>query len=130
MKISEPKFILPSFEEEIEEFNRYNFTRQQLYKIRSQFVEDNLIKLSESIWGRLNNTDSYEIESLADARELAYEYDKDIDSIIEAVKNGVPLPAPIVLFKDGEFELIAGNTRLMVYRAFNKTPKVLLIDLD
>lgn len=129
IKSNEHKFSVPSFEEESGEFDRYDFMPEDLKKLKSQFKEANLKPLSNSIWSKLNNTDSWEVKGLDDLKKFAEQYGRNWESIVDAYRSGTPIPAPIVLHKDGSYELIAGNTRLMAAKALNKTPKVLMLNL-
>ena len=122
-------FSIPSYEEEEGEFNRYNFSPQEIETLRSQFTQNNIKTLTDSVWSKLGNTDSWEVKSLEDVKNYAEEYGKNWERIADAVKNNATLPAPIVLHKDGKYELIGGNTRLMVLKALKKVPKVLMLEL-
>ncbi len=121
----------PELQEEIEEIER---TAVDLDIDTSKLFEDakkgKIIDLSDDIWSKLDNTDSWDIKSIEDARVLADEYDKDIESLIRGFELGKgSIPAPIVLKRqEGGYYLIAGNTRLMVARAFGMIPKILLVE--
>lgn len=122
-------WTLPSFEDELGEFNRYDLSRDEIAAIRDQFSQSNMVDLTEDIWSRLNNTDSYGVLDEDEVAALAQEYMKDWVSIKERLEGGGPMDAPIVLLWDGEYELIAGNTRLMLCRVMGITPQVLLVEL-
>jgi len=119
----------PDMSEEHEEMER---TSEDL-KVDLSLIEDGYEKatledLTDDMWRGMENTDSWDIGSLDDAKNYALEYGKDIESIIDGFKSGESLPAPIVLIKpDGGSYLIAGNTRLMVARAFGIVPKVVKV---
>ena len=123
----------PDLQEEIEEIER---TAVALDIDASKLFEDakkgKIIDLSDDIWSKLDNTDSWEIKSIEDAKLLADEYGKDIESLIRGFELGKgSIPAPIILKRQqGGYYLIAGNTRLMVARAFGMTPKVLLVEAN
>jgi hypothetical protein len=122
-------WTLPSFEDELGEFNRYDLSREEVAAIRDQFSQSNMVKLTEDIWSRLNNTDSYDVRDEDEVASLAQEYMKDWVSIKERLEDGGPMDAPIVLLRDGDYELVAGNTRLMLCRTMGITPQVLLVEL-
>lgn len=121
----------PDLQEEIEEIER---TAVDLDIDASKLFEDakkgKIIDLSDDIWSKLDNTDSWDIKSIEDARVLADEYDKDIESLIRGFESGkASIPTPIVLKRqEGGYYLIAGNTRLMVARAFGMIPKIYLVE--
>ena len=87
--------------------------------------ESNLETLVDKTWEMMENSDSWETVTVDEANGRAYDYDRDIASVFEAM--GKELPAPIVLMHDGTPYLIAGNTRLMASRALKVRPKVLMV---
>jgi hypothetical protein len=109
----------PSKDEEKNEFSRYP------KKYWNKFEAGRLVDLDEKTWSNLKNTDSYSIKDIDHAKELANIYKRDIESILKADK----LPAPIVVEKNKEYELVSGNTRLMVARALKIKPKIWLIEI-
>jgi hypothetical protein len=87
--------------------------------------------LNDDVWSKLKNTDSYKIKNLEQAIKLADKYKKDWKSILNAIKAEEQLPLPMVLnWGDGKYYLVAGNTRLMIYRALGLQPVVLMAKLD
>ena len=122
----------PPISEEYEEMER---TSEDLgidfHEIENGYENGSLVDLTDDIWEKMENTDSWNIRDLQHAKEYAEEYDKDIESIIEGFESGNRLPAPIVLIKsDGVPYLIAGNTRLMVARALKVIPKVVMVRIE
>ena len=100
--------------------------------VRYAFQAGSMVVLSDDIWSKLENTDSYEVNSLDDAIKLAKEYGKDWKPTLDAIKDDdVVVSPPMVLNYDKDkYYLVAGNTRLMFYKALNEIPKVLLGVLD
>jgi cytidyltransferase-like protein len=99
--------------------------------VRYAFTAGNMVVLSDDIWSKLENSDSYEINSLEDAIELATEYGKDYKSTLDAIKADKTINPPMVLNYDKDkYYLVGGNTRLMFYKALGKIPKVLMGVLD
>jgi hypothetical protein len=75
------------------------------------------------MWSRLENTDSYDIDSEEEAIKLAQYYGKDYKSILSAEKTP---PALILQYSPDKYYLIGGNTRLMFARAKGINPQVIL----
>jgi cytidyltransferase-like protein len=99
--------------------------------VRYAFQAGSMAVLSDDIWSKLENSDSYEVNSLDDAIKLATGYNKDFDSTLAAIKADKTIDPPMVLNYDkNKYYLVAGNTRLMFYKALGKIPKVLLGVLD
>jgi len=95
------------------------------------FIAGNMVVLSDDIWSNLENTDSWDIESLEDAIELANEYGKDWKPTLAAIKADKDINPPLVLnYDEGKYHLVGGNTRLMFLKALGKTPKVLMGTLN
>jgi len=85
-----------------------------------------LVPLEEDVWSKLENTDSYKTNTVEKANSRAKKYNRDIANVFDGM--GTELPAPVVLFREGEPPyLVGGNTRLMASRALGHTPKVLAI---
>jgi hypothetical protein len=91
-----------------------------------------LIDLDEEHWRSLNNTESATLDFSEDeAMRYAKIYKRDINRIIEGIKSGAKIPAPVVVeFPDGQWYCAAGNTRLMVCRFMHITPKVWFINMN
>jgi len=124
-------WIEPSIEDHADEFERVcedeGIDTQDLL---DAFKNAKSIMLSSSDWARLENTDSWEIESLSDARIKAELYERDIDSIIDGFNAGNEMIMPLILERgDGSLVLVGGNTRLMVAKALNIQPRVLKINV-
>ena len=93
------------------------------------FQNAQLEELSDTDWTRMENTDSIGdwtkdevIENIGSNRDHA--------RIFHGIENGEDMPAPIVLFRNGESPyLIGGNTRLMACKALGIRPVVLAIHM-
>jgi len=102
-----------------------------LEDLKYAFTAGSMIILSDDIWSKLENTDSYDIKSLKDAIRLAKKYDKNWEPTYNAIKSGKTIDPPMVLNYDKtKYYLVGGNTRLMFYKALGITPKVLLATID
>ncbi len=127
MRVNVAVWSRPLLDDEEGEFKRvFDETGIDTETLASAFKHGKLVTLSDSDWSRLENTDSYNIVNLDEARKLAGEYDRDIESILQALGAQKDLPAPIILeLEDGTLTLVGGNTRLMAARALGISPKVL-----
>ena len=91
--------------------------------VYNSLVNGDEVTLTDEIWSRLENTDSYDINSEEEAIELAQYYGKDYKSILSAEKTP---PALILQYSPNKYYLIGGNTRLMFARAKGINPQVIL----
>lgn len=117
----------PDIDEEIGEIRRtakaFGMSAKALREAAKKAKIENL---DDKTWSKLENTDSFDTDTVGKAMALAKEYDRDIASVVKGI--GGDLPAPIVLMKKGEPPyLIGGNTRLMAARAVGARPKVLMV---
>jgi cytidyltransferase-like protein len=100
--------------------------------VRYAFQAGSMAVLSDDIWSKLENSDSYDVNSLEDAIKLAKEYGKNWKPTLDAIKNddAVVSPPMVLNYNKDKYYLVAGNTRLMFYKALGKIPKVLMGVLD
>ena len=93
------------------------------------------VYLSSEEMENMNNTDMGEIlqsdNPKQTAKDLADEYGKDISWQYKSIENNEKVPAPIALKdKNGEYHLLAGNTRAMAFTAAGKKLPIKVIDYD
>jgi hypothetical protein len=99
--------------------------------VRYAFQAGSMVILTDDIWSKLENSDSYSVNSLEDAIKLATKYGKNWKPTLAAIKADKTIDPPMVLNYDKDkYYLVGGNTRLMFYKALDKTPKVLIGVLD
>ena len=91
--------------------------------VYNSLVNGKEVTLTDEMWSRLENTDSYDIDSEEEAIELAQYYGKDYKSILSAEKTP---PALILQYSPNKYYLIGGNTRLMFARAKGINPQVIM----
>lgn len=114
--------------------NNESFARSIFEKAK----ESKLVDLTDDMWSKLENTDSFSIPK--NDFEKVYEFTKyynkennanrDAQDLKNKMENGQDLDAPIILKYKNELHLVSGNTRLMLARALSATPKVLLVELE
>ena len=78
----------------------------------------------------MQNTDSWNNIKPGDmsaVNSLAKQYGRDVSRLTQVFQKGGDLPAPIVLIQNNNSYLIGGNTRLMVVRALNVRPSVMMV---
>jgi len=122
----------PLIKDEIDEIER---TAQELNipisDIENAFNTGNIVTLSDDVWSKLENSDSWDIKSLEDAIELAKKYNKNWKPTLSAIKDNKTINPPFILnYNKDNYYLVGGNTRLMFYKALGITPKVLIGKLE
>ena len=119
-----PLSWIPIIQDENEEIERTADDLGLPYDVvYNSFASGKEVTLTDEMWSRLENTDSYDINSEEEAIELARHYGKDIQSILSAEKTP---PALILQYSPNKYYLVGGNTRLMVARAKGINPQVIL----
>jgi cytidyltransferase-like protein len=102
-----------------------------LEDLKYAFTAGSMVILSDDIWSKLENSDSYEVTSLDDAINAAKGYGKNWKPTLDAIKNGTIVDPPMILnYDQNRYYLVGGNTRLMFYKALDIEPKVLLATID
>ena len=109
-------------------FKDKNDMIKKMKSARSVYLKSNKMEF-------MDNTDVGDILKSDNALELgkqkAKEYGKDWNRLEKAIKSGNPVPPPIAMKdKNGEYYLLAGNTRLMSYTASGKKLPIKVIDYD
>ena len=139
---NEISFSFPKIEDERGEIKRvaHEFGEGNPQEFVETFIEQakesGLITLNEEMWGRFENTDSFDIKP-GDWETVSHhaieghpDHPRDWNKIKVIMEQGGTLPAPIICQKGNRLHLVSGNTRLMTARAFGKTPKILLVKID
>ncbi len=125
-------WVMPNIQKEMDELERTADTLGiDLNSLIRTTQQSKLVPLDEMTWRSMKNTDSYGIKKgdMRTVNSLGGGYGKDVGSILDAFQQGGTLPAPIVLVRNNEPYLVAGNTRLMVARAMGVQPMILKVVL-
>lgn len=82
--------------------------------------------LMDDVWSNLENSNSYNIQSLGQALLYAKKHKIDPVPYLEAIKNMESLPKPLVLRYDTDkYYLVNGEFVLSLQKALNMTPDIL-----
>lgn len=140
-------WIRPNLENERDEIKRaiYEFldrlpTEEDVNEITKVIEVSPMVSLSYDDWRHLNNTDSFRVVRtgfLEDAKKITEENNlkllpenkHDFENILSGYENGSPMECPIIMRNKGKLHLVSGNTRLMISRAKNIYPKVIIVDV-
>ena len=109
-------------------FKDKNDMIKKMKSARSVYLSSNKMEF-------MDNTDVGDIlksdNSLELGKQRAKEYGKDWNRLEKAIKSGNPVPPPIAMKdRNGDYYLLAGNTRLMSYTASGKKLPIKVIDYD
>ena len=103
--------------------------------LRDGYKKSNIVSLSDQDWIKMRNTDSWKTDTLPKViAQIKKNEAKNKTRDWEAILNGFELGreyAPIAYRREDKIlVLIAGNTRLMVCKAYDIKPKIFIIDTD
>ena len=109
-------------------FKDKNDMIKKMKSARSVYLKSNKMEF-------MDNTDVGDILKSDNALELgkqkAKEYGKDWDRLEKGIKSGSDVPPPIAIKdKNGDYYLLAGNTRMMSFTASGKKLPIKVIDYD
>lgn len=83
--------------------------------------------LTDDVWSKLENSNSYNIQSLGQALLYAKERKIDVTPYLKAIKNLEPLPKALILnYDDDKYYLVNGEFVLSLQKALNLTPETLM----
>lgn len=103
--------------------------RITLDELQRSYDDARIQVLSESIWRKLNHTESYSTRNTADVDNALRRINRttaDLSNVIDEFNTG-RIRAPIVLQYGNQYRLVAGNVRLMVARVGHIPPKVIFV---
>ena len=82
------------------------------------------------MWSKLENTDSWDVSTIEDVDEIAHKYGRNYKKIlVEMSATTHKTYCPIVVHHKNKYHLVAGNTRLMICRAMQVDPMVVIVDM-
>ena len=120
------------FERIVKEYSNAADVKKNTSYIKKQYEVSKQINLTNNMWSKLKNTDSYNTKTIEGMQKAmkANKAFRDITRILKQFFSG-KVQSPIIMkLGDGSYELIAGNTRLMLSRVLGLTPKVQVVDTD
>jgi len=100
-------------------------------KVKEKFKNAKPKKLTKSIWSKLENTESNEIDKgdIKSVEKIAKKYNKtNPNKLKKSLESGDYNPPMIIQFGN-RYHLVAGNTRLCTAAAIGITPNVLIIKI-
>ena len=132
-KISMPKWSKSPFSAEQDEFQRVSKDKHiPLPLLRQKYQTSTTVKLTDTIWRVLDNTESFRTMSENQMRTLMRTYKRDVDAVLAEFHKGV-VRCPIVLRTGApgkyHYHLVAGNTRLCIARFVKLQPTVQLVSI-
>jgi cytidyltransferase-like protein len=89
------------------------------------------VVVSDDIWSKLENSNSYEATSLEEVIKMAQKENIDIRPYVKAIKNEEQLPFPLIFnYMPDKYYLVGGNMVLSLYKVLNVIPVALVATLD
>jgi hypothetical protein len=124
-----PKFVIPSIEEEKPAFSVVAKRLKIKYKKMLEFSKFGKLKtLTPTMWSSLQYTDSWDVSmNETNVIDIATKNGNPVDTakrILKGMKSNQTFYAPIIMYHDGSYYCISGNIRLSAAMALKIVPKV------
>jgi len=122
---------MDEIERAVQDLSRDEGINTSVKEVKTKFKNAEPRKLTKSIWSKLENTESNEIDKgdMESVEKIAKKYNKtDPNKLKKSIESGDYNPPMIIQFGD-RYHLVAGNTRLSTAAAMGITPKVLIVKL-
>jgi hypothetical protein len=128
-------FKKPDFIDELGEFKRVADVFGVDESVLLFLAEEGKMEyLSDEVWSKLENTDSFSIKegdwAGVEAHSSAHTPRRDWEVIKHGIESNEQVPAPIIVKKGDVYHLVSGNTRLMVCRTLGVVPRVWLFEIN
>lgn len=131
--MTEIQWTKPLFETELEEFTRVSVHFSiPVEELKAAFEQSVPLPLLESIWHRLENTDSNDPQvtnKFSTVWRMSRQYGKDLARVVKQISTQ-KLETPIILQYNNSYHLVSGNTRLTALKLFNIQPVVIIITIN
>ena len=122
---------MDEIERAVQDLSRDEDINISVKEVKKKFQDAEPTKLTKSIWKKLENTESNEIEKgdTEAVEKIANKYNKTSPTKLKkSLESGDYNPPMIIKFKN-RYHLVAGNTRLCTAAAMGITPNVLIISI-
>ena len=119
---------MDEIERAVQDLSRDEDINVSVKEVKKKFQDAEPEKLSKSIWKKLENTESNEIDKgdMESVEKIAKKYNKTSPTKLKkGLESGDYNPPMIIKFKN-RYHLVAGNTRLCTAAALGIRPQVLI----
>lgn len=118
-------WIKPKWEDELDEFQRVEGeTGINIPNLKLCFDHGRAMTLTDDVWAKLENTESYTVEDIQEVSDLLDTYGKNGIRILVGFTLGSAMPMPIIMQRGSGYELVAGNSRLCIAKVWGVDPTV------
>jgi hypothetical protein len=99
--------------------------------LRYAFAQASETVLSDDMWSKLENSDSYKMKTLDDAIRHSLKIGINPKPYIDFIKTNKDMPLPLILcYAQDKYYLVGGEIILSLYRALGSIPTVLMGTLN
>lgn len=122
---------MDEIERAVQDLSRDEDIDVSVKEVKKKFQDAKPRKLSKSVWKKLENTESNEIDKgdTESVEKIAKKYNKTSPTKLKkSLESGDYNPPMIIKFKN-RYHLVAGNTRLCTAAAMGIIPNVLIIEI-
>ena len=116
----------------VQDLNRYHDFKLSVKDVKKAFKKAELQPLTDEVWSQLQNTESnqFELGDMAGVKDMAKRYNKSNPMKLAKKFVSGDYRYPMIVSFDGEYRLVAGNTRLSTAKAIGFRPNVYIADLN
>jgi hypothetical protein len=122
---------MDEIERAVQDLSRDEDINISVKELKEKFKNAEPKKLTKSIWSKLENTESNEIDKgdMKSVEKIAKKYNKtNPNKLKKSLESGDYNPPMIIQFGN-RYHLVAGNTRLCTAAAMGITPNVLIVKI-
>jgi len=126
------KHEMNEIERVVQDLNRYHDFKLSVKDVKNAFKNAELQPLTEEVWSQLQNTESndFELGDMEGVKDMAKRYNKSNPMKLARKFISDDYKHPMIVSFDGEYRLVAGNTRLSTAKAIGFKPMVYIADLN
>ncbi len=126
------KWSNPRLEDNLSKFQRSaQSLGLDMSDLQERFARGFQTSLHPTTWSVLGNSDSWTIESSAEAEMWAHLRDESLQPFLDGIASGNSIPSPIILdMGDGSYHLVSGDSQLIIAKVMNEEPKVFVIEMS
>jgi hypothetical protein len=122
---------MDEIERAVQDLTRDEDTNISVKEVKEKFKNAEPKKLTKSIWSKLENTESNEIDKgdMKSVEKIAKKYNKTNPNKLKKILESGDYNPPMIIQFGNRYHLVAGNTRLCTAAAIGITPNVLIVKI-
>ena len=122
---------MDEIERAVQDLTRDEDINISVKEVKDKFKNAEPKRLTKSIWSKLENTESNEIDKgdMKSVEKIAKKYNKTNPNKLKKILESGDYNPPMIIQFGSRYHLVAGNTRLCTAAAMGITPNVLIVKI-